>query len=163
MRSVQIERFRAAFEAFSRGDMEAVNANFAPDFEVRDHVILEGGTGSVGPEALAANLAQLHEAFDQYLVEPLEFEEIEDGMLVKILAKARTERDGGMDLELEAGQLWRTREDGLAVSLDIYPSWEEARRPRGWRHERAVDHGRGQRDPGLVLGRRRVPRPGQGD
>ena len=131
MSSEQIERFRAAFEAFSRGDMDAVNANFAPDFEVRDHVILESGAGRVGPAALASNLAQLHEAFDEYTVEPLEFEEIDGGMLVRILARAHTDRDGGMDLELEAGQLWRMREDGLAVSVDIYPSWAEARRAAG--------------------------------
>ena len=32
--------------------------------------------------------------------------------------------------ELEVGQLWRLR-DGKAVSLDIYPTWEEARRAAG--------------------------------
>jgi ketosteroid isomerase-like protein len=129
--SEQVERFRAAFEAFSRGDMDTVNANFAPEFEVRDHVILESSEGPVGAEALTANLARLHGAFDEYVVEPLEFEEIEDGMLVRLRVMARVERDGGMDLELEAGQVWRMREDGLAVSLDIYPSWQEARRAAG--------------------------------
>ena len=131
MPSEQVERFRVAFEAFSQGDMDRVNANFAPEFEVRDHVILESSEGPVGAEALTANLARLHGAFDEYVVEPLEFEEIEDGMLVRILARAHTDRDGGMDLELEAGQLWRTREDGLATSLDIYPSWEAARKAAG--------------------------------
>jgi ketosteroid isomerase-like protein len=126
-----IEQFRAGFEAFSRGDMDAVNANFAPEFVVRDHVILESTEGPVGPEALAANLGQFDEAFERFRVEPLEFEEIEDGVLVRLHVMARVERDGGMDLELEAGQLWRVREDGLAVSLDIYPSWEEARRAAG--------------------------------
>jgi ketosteroid isomerase-like protein len=129
--SEQIERFRAAFEAFSRGDMEAVNANFAPEFEVRDHVILESTEGPVGPEALASNLGQFDEAFEEFNVEPLEFEEIDGGMLVRLRVMAHVERDGGMDLELEAGQLWRTRDDGLAVSLDIFPSWEQARRAAG--------------------------------
>lgn len=131
MASEQIERFRAAFEAFSRGEMDAVNANFAPEFVLRDHVILESTEGPVGPAALAANLSQFDEAFGRFAVEPLEFEEIEDGMLIRLRVMARVERDGGMDLELEAGQLWRTREDGLAVSLDIYPSWEEARAAAG--------------------------------
>jgi hypothetical protein len=126
-----IERFRAGFEAFSRGDTEALNANFAPEFEVRDHVILESTEGPVGPEALAANVGQFHDAFDEFKVEPLEFEAIEGGMLVRLRVMAHIERDGGMDLELEAGQLWRVREDGLAVSLDIYPSWQEARRAAG--------------------------------
>lgn len=135
MASDEIKRFRAAFEAFSRGDMEAVNANFAPEFEVRDHVILESSEGPVGPEALAANVGQFHEAFDEFNVEPLEFEAIEDGMLVRLRVMAHVERDGGMDLELEAGQLWRIRDDGLVVSLDIYPSWEEARRAAGLEQE----------------------------
>lgn len=111
--------------------MDAVLANFAPEFEVRDHVIPESTEGTVGPQALAANLERFAEAFERFDVEPLEYEEIEDGMLVRIRARGRTERDGGMDLELEAGQLWRMREDGLAVSVDIYPSWEEARREAG--------------------------------
>jgi ketosteroid isomerase-like protein len=129
--SANIERFRAGFEALSRGDMDAVFANFAPEFEVRDHVIPESTEGAVGPKALSANLERFAEAFERFDVEPLEYEEIEDGMLVRIRARGRTERDGGMDLELEAGQLWRIREDGLAVSVDIYPSWEEARREAG--------------------------------
>jgi hypothetical protein len=111
--------------------MEAVNANVAPEFVLRDHVILESTEGPTGPEALAANLGQFDEAFGRFDVEPLEFEEIEGGMLVRLRVMAHVERDGGMDLELEAGQLWRTREDGLATSLDIYPSWEEARRAAG--------------------------------
>ena len=130
-----IERFRAAFEAFSRGDMEAVNANFAPEFEIRDHVILESTEGPVGPEALASNLAQFDEAFGEFNVEPLEFEAIEGGMLVRLRVMAHVERDGGMDLELEAGQLWRIRDDGLVVSLDIYLSWQEARRAAGVEQE----------------------------
>jgi ketosteroid isomerase-like protein len=131
MASERMEQFRAGFEAFSRGDMEAVNANFAPDFVVRDHVILESTEGPTGPQALAANLGQFDEAFGKFAVEPLEFEEIDNGMLVRLRVMARVERDGGMDLELEAGQLWRLGEDGLVVSLDIYPSWQEARRAAG--------------------------------
>jgi ketosteroid isomerase-like protein len=129
--SEEIERFRAGFEAFSRGDMDAVNANFAPEFVVRDHVILESTEGPVGPEALASNLGQFDEAFEEFDVEPLEFVEFDGGMLVRLRVMAHIERDGGMDLELEAGQLWRTRDDGLAISLDIYPSWTEARRAAG--------------------------------
>jgi ketosteroid isomerase-like protein len=125
-----IEQFRAAFEALSRGEMDAVFANFAPDFELRDHVIPESSEGPVGPRALKENLERFGEAFESFDVEPLEFEAIEDGMLVRIRARGRTERDGGLDVELEAGQLWRIR-DGLAVSLDIFPSWEEARRAAG--------------------------------
>ena len=131
MASEEIERFRAGFEAFSRGDMDAVNANFAPEFVVRDHVILESTEGPVGPEALASNLGQFDEAFEEFDVEPLEFVEFDGGMLVRLRVMAHIERDGGMDLELEAGQLWRTRDDGLAISLDIYPSWTEARRAAG--------------------------------
>jgi ketosteroid isomerase-like protein len=130
MPSGDIAQFRAAYEAFSRGELDAVFANLAPDFELRDHVILESTAGPVGPGALASNLDQLHEAFERFSVDPLEFEEIEDGMLVRIRAKGHTERDGGLDVELEAGQVWRMR-DGLAVSLDIFPSWEEARRAAG--------------------------------
>jgi ketosteroid isomerase-like protein len=126
----EIARFRAAFEAFATGDMEAALADVAPEFVLRDHVILESTDGPTGPEAVRANHEQLGKAFDRFELEPLEFEDIEDGVLVRVLSRGHTERDGGIDVELEVGQLWRLR-DGRAVSLDIYPSWEEARRAAG--------------------------------
>ena len=128
--SDDIARLRAAFDAFSRGDLDAALAGVAPDFKLRDHVIPEGTEGPSGRDAVRANHAQLLEGFDQFTLEPLEFVEIEDGILVRVRAIGHSDRDGGLDVELEAGQLWRLR-DGFAVSLDIYRSWDEARRAAG--------------------------------
>ena len=130
MENVDIARFRRAFDAWSRGDVDGALGDVAPDFVLRDHVIPEGTEGPMGPEAVRANHAQLLAGFDRFTIEPLEFEEIEDGMLVRVRAVGHTERDGGLDVELEAGQLWRLR-DGIAVSLDIYRGWDEARRAAG--------------------------------
>jgi ketosteroid isomerase-like protein len=130
MADEDIARFRRAFDAWSRGDVEAALGEVAPDFELRDHVIPEGTEGPIGPEAVKANHAQLLAGFDEFTIEPLEFEEIESGMLVRVRATGWTDREGGIEVALEAGQLWRLR-DGLAVSLDIYRSWEEARRAAG--------------------------------
>jgi ketosteroid isomerase-like protein len=126
----EIERFRAAFEAFAHGDMETALQDVEPDFVLRDHVIIESTEGPTGPAAVRANHEQLGEAFDRFELEPLEFEDIEDGMLVRVLSRGHSDRDGGIDVELEVGQLWRLR-DGRAVSLDIYPSWKEARQAAG--------------------------------
>jgi ketosteroid isomerase-like protein len=123
-------RFRRAFDAFSRGDLDTALADVAPDFKLRDHVIIEGTEEPSGPEAVRANHAQLLEGFDEFTLEPLEFVEIDDGMLVRILSRGHSSREGGIDVELEVGQLWRLR-DGIAISLDIYPSWAEARRAAG--------------------------------
>ena len=130
MPNEDVERFRRGFDAFARGDLDAALQDVAPDFKLRDHVILEDTEGPTGPEAVKANHEQLHEAFDSFTLEPLEFMELEDGLLVRVLSRGHTSRDGGIDVELEVGQLWRIR-DGRAVSLDIYPSWEEARREAG--------------------------------
>ena len=130
MATDDIARFRRAFDSFYRGDVEAALEHIAPDFVLRDHVIPEGTEGPIGPEAVRANHAQLLEGFDEFTIEPLEFEEIADGMLIRVRAAGHTDRDGGLDVELEAGQLWRLR-DGIATSLDIYASWDEARRAAG--------------------------------
>ena len=116
MENVDIARFRRAFDAWSRGDVDAALGDVAPDFVLRDHVIPEGTEGPMGPEAVRANHAQLLAGFDRFTIEPLEFEEIEDGMLVRVRAVGHTERDGGLDVELEAGQLWRLR-DGAALPV----------------------------------------------
>lgn len=130
MSSEDLERLRRGFDAFARGDIDAALRDVAPDFKLRDHVILEDTERPTGPEAVKANHEQLREAFDSFTLEPLEFVEIEDGMLVRVLSRGHTSREGGIEVELEVGQLWRLR-DGQAVSLDIYPSWDEARREAG--------------------------------
>jgi ketosteroid isomerase-like protein len=125
-----ITRLRRAFEAWSRGDLDTALADVGPDFKLRDHVIIESTEEPSGPEAVRANHAQLLDGFDEFTLEPLEFVEFEDGILVRVLSRGHSSRQGGIDVELEVGQLWRLR-DGIAVSLDIYPSWEEARRAAG--------------------------------
>jgi ketosteroid isomerase-like protein len=125
-----IDRLQRAFDAWARGDLETALADVAPDFKLRDHVIIESTEEPSGPEAVRANHAQLLEGFDEFTLQPLEFVEIEGGMLVRVLSHGHSSREGGIDVELEVGQLWRLR-DGIATSLDIYPSWAEARRAAG--------------------------------
>ena len=122
--------YRRALEAFSGGDLELVLDGVSPEFEMRDHVILESTEGVRGPDAIRENRRRLRDAFDEFTLEPLEFERFDGGMLVRVHARGHASRQGGLDVEREVGQVWRVR-DGVAESLDIYPSWAEARRAAG--------------------------------
>ena len=122
--------YRRALEAFSGGDLDAALAAVSPDFRMRDHVILENTEDLRGADAVRENHRRLREAFDEFTLEPLEFERFEGGMLVRVHARGHSSRQGGIDVEREVGQVWRVR-DGVASSLDVYPSWEEARRAAG--------------------------------
>ncbi|HEX6116885.1 MAG TPA: nuclear transport factor 2 family protein [Solirubrobacterales bacterium] len=130
MSAADIERLAEAFEALERGEDEAALARIAPDFELRDHVILEDTSDGTGPEVMEANIGRLREAFDRVSYEILETIDLDERILVRVLASAHTDRDGGLDTELEVGQLWTIR-DGLARRLEIFPSWDEARRAVG--------------------------------
>ena len=131
MAAEDIELIRAGFEAIERGDRNAAFARLSPDFELRDHVILEDTSTTRGPQAMAENIDRLLEAFDRISYEILESVELEDGrLLLRVKASAHTARDGGLDTGLEVGQIWTAR-DGFVKKLEIFPSFDEARRAAG--------------------------------
>lgn len=130
MAAEDIDGLREAFDAFERGDTAAAYARLSPDFELYDHVILEDTSGMRGPEALAANIGTLLEAFEHVSYEILEAIDLDGRVLVRVEATAHSARDGGLDTRIEVGQLWTVR-DGLARKLEIFPSWDEARRAAG--------------------------------
>ena len=130
MAAEDIEKLREAFEALERGDDEAALSRIAPDFELRDHVILEDTTQKRGPDAMAENIGRLRGAFDRVSYEILESIELDGRILVRVRASAHIDRDGGLDTSLEVGQLWTLR-DGLATKLEIFPTWKEAREAAG--------------------------------
>lgn len=131
MAAEDIERIRAGFEAIERGDRDAAFARLSPDFELRDHVILEDTSTTRGPQAMSENIDRLLEAFERISYEILESVELDDGrLLVRVEASAHTARDGGLDTRQEVGQLWTWR-DGLVTKLEIFPSFDEARRAAG--------------------------------
>ena len=129
MADADVEALRRGFEAYERGDMETALRNIAPDFVVNDHIIMEDSTDVRGPEAMAKNLERVGEAFPRMRYEILEAIDLDDRVVLRVVAHLKGATTG-LEWDQEVGQLW-VIEDGLAKSLDIYPSWEQARRAAG--------------------------------
>lgn len=88
-----VDSARAAYEAFGRGDMEALSQNFAEDavWLTSDELPLGGETR--GRDAILANFAQIPDYWTSFSVEPSEF--IDAGEYVIALGTQRAGNDKG--------------------------------------------------------------------
>jgi ketosteroid isomerase-like protein len=77
-----VDEARAAYEAFSTGDMERLSEGFAEDAEwlTSDELPLGGLTS--GREAILANFAQIPNYWSEFKVEPTRFLDCGDAVVV---------------------------------------------------------------------------------
>jgi len=122
------ELIKAGTEAFNRGDHEAVLALLADDVEWKrvDGLPDEGGTLR-GKDAIRAWLEP--EVFAEARVEPLEFAEAGDTVLMRSRFHARG-AGSGIELNVEAYTVYRVR-DGLAYRVENWARLEDAERSAG--------------------------------
>jgi ketosteroid isomerase-like protein len=88
-----VDTARSAYEAFGRGDLEALQENFAEDavWVTSDELPLGGETQ--GREAIIGNFAQIPNYWSSFRVEPEEF--IEGGDYVVVRGTQHAETDKG--------------------------------------------------------------------
>jgi len=88
-----IDTARSAYEAFGRGDLEALKSDFAEDavWVTSDELPLGGETR--GREAIMANFAQIPNYWSSFTVEPEEF--IDAGDCVVVRGTQRAGNDNG--------------------------------------------------------------------
>jgi hypothetical protein len=88
-----IDTARAAYDAFGRGDLGALQENFAEDavWYTSDELPLGGETR--GRDAIMANFAQIPNYWTSFSVEPNEF--IDGGDAVVVLGTQRAANDNG--------------------------------------------------------------------
>jgi ketosteroid isomerase-like protein len=88
-----VDTARSAYEAFGRGDMDALKEDFAEDavWVTSDELPLGGETR--GRDAIIANFAQIPNYWSSFSVEPSEF--IEAGDYVVVLGTQRAGNDKG--------------------------------------------------------------------
>jgi ketosteroid isomerase-like protein len=77
-----------------------------------------------GKDAFIANMKKLEQDFDQLRIQPLEFVDLGEKLVV-VVSMAGRGRASGAPVELTFAQLWTLRE-GKAVSLHDYASKAEA-------------------------------------
>jgi ketosteroid isomerase-like protein len=88
-----VDTARAAYEAFSRGDLAALQDDFADDavWYTSDELPLGGETR--GREAIMGNFAQIPNYWSSFSVEPKEF--IDAGEYVVVMGTQRAGNDKG--------------------------------------------------------------------
>jgi ketosteroid isomerase-like protein len=129
MSSEDVKALDHAFEALHRGDLEAVASHLDPDFEVGNRIVPEGRLQDHGPEALAANIAQIREVFGDVSWRPREVIDLDGRLLVRVRLEATADHTA-LPFAEDIGHLYTLRE-GRVLRLDIYRNWEEARAAAG--------------------------------
>jgi ketosteroid isomerase-like protein len=124
MSAEDIERIRDGFALFEQGKLDEAMEGFDPAFELDDHIVPEDTTEARGREALRAQLENLNQAFGEIHYELRDFIDLGDRILVRVGVHAKGGQTG-IEMREEVGQIWRVRA-GLATSLEIFRSWEEA-------------------------------------
>jgi ketosteroid isomerase-like protein len=118
---------RRGYEALASGDLERVLELVDPDVEIEVHTgrpdlpetqILRGHAGFL------ENLRLLTEVFEDIRVEPEEFFEVGDDLMVLIYTAGHG-KASGIKVENRVVHIWTFR-DGKATRLRVYASKEEA-------------------------------------
>ncbi len=123
MSEENVELIRSVYEPFNRGDWDAAFRHAHPEFEMTTQRGPTAGTYR-GREAVQEQMQEMLSAFDAWAVEPDEFLEAGDRVVVLIKVRVRP-KGGGVDIEARNGHLW-TVQDGTIRSLKTFAVREEA-------------------------------------
>jgi ketosteroid isomerase-like protein len=126
MSQENIESVRSGYEAYARGDLDAVLERLDVDVDWRPAIAPILGVEAVqGREGVKRFFARdLFQGFDQFRAEPLSFEDLGDFVLVMVRYTGRGE-SSGIEMDQEFATLYELR-DGKTVTMCDYPTREEA-------------------------------------
>ena len=102
-----------------------------PDFELKTAARVTNPGVYRGPNEAARFFEDLLEPFEEVSVEPLEFFEHGDRIVVFVLVRSRP-TGSTATVENRVGHLWTMR-DGRAIRLELFPRREEALEAAGLR------------------------------
>jgi uncharacterized protein len=125
-----VQRLREGYEAFNRGDFEAVLELMHPDVEVHDRPEVPDPRDYEGLDGARAAFASVLEMFEQYEIEPVEFIDGDEYVVVVLRQRGRG-LASGVDVEGEIVHVWTVR-DGQAVDLRAFSSRADALDHLGW-------------------------------
>ncbi len=129
MSQADIETLRLGYEAFSQGDWDVATRLAHPEFELQtaDRAVNPGTYR--GAEAARRFFEDLFEPFEEVIIEPEEFYERGDQIVVFLVARFRPTGSGAF-VENRIGHLWTMRE-GKFARLAIFPRREDALKAAG--------------------------------
>ena len=118
---------RLVYEAFRGGDVETLRSMATPEFVLKASSATDGAEHH-GPDAMAEVLQSIRERWEDFRLEPLEFYDAGNCVLVlgTILTKGK-DQDG---FASTAGQVW-TLADGKVASMEAFLDSESAIRAAG--------------------------------
>ena len=125
MSEENVEVARRGHDAFNRGDIEGVLADFAPDFEYVAAGAIPG-VGGVhrGPDGYRRFMEAFWDEFDDACLMAHEFTEAGDQVLVSLTVRGRGKRSGA-ETTWTFWQLWTLR-DGMVVRGQGFTDRDEA-------------------------------------
>jgi ketosteroid isomerase-like protein len=121
------ELVRRGYDAFNRGDLDAVLDLFDPEIEIgllEDSPMAGDFRGHAGFRAMIAENAEM---FTAYRNEPEEVIEATDEAIVVVIRSAARGRASGAEVEGRLAHLWTIR-DGKVVRFQPFASREDALR-----------------------------------
>jgi ketosteroid isomerase-like protein len=132
---------RRGYAALAAGDMQAVLELIDPDVEIEVHTgrpDLPETHRLHGHAGFMENLDQLSEVFEEMEVEPEEFIEIGDNLVVPIHTSGRG-KGSGIKVENRVAHVWTMR-DGKVIRFRVYTSKELALEAAEREQQSSGDH-----------------------
>jgi ketosteroid isomerase-like protein len=128
MSQENVEIVRRGYEAFARGDLKTAMEMFHSDVEWHDPDRPGGGTYR-GHEGVLRNLEEWLEGWEEFRLEPEEFLEAGDQVVVLVRQSGRG-KGSGVEIEAPLAQAFRLRK-GKVVWARTYSSRDEALKVAG--------------------------------
>ena len=128
MSQENVELVRRGYELFAEGNLESVTDLISDEAELPDGGGLGVGDTAAGtrrgPDGFLQGSQDALDAFEDYRVEPQEFIDAGDAVVVPVRISGRG-RGSGATLEVRLVHLWVLR-DGKAIRNEIYRTTAEA-------------------------------------
>ena len=119
-----IELTRRSFEAFNRGDIDAVLERLAPDVEIYADPGLPNSGNFHGHEGALLWFERWLEAWETFTIEPEEIIPVGDELVVCVLQRGRG-RGSGVEVSMRIAYVMTIR-DGKTTRLHLYPDKDKA-------------------------------------
>jgi ketosteroid isomerase-like protein len=119
-----VERLRGAYQAFNEGGVEAILERLAPDFQVRDRPTSPDRETRYGREGIKQLFDSYMEAFDALRLEPEEFIDAGDQIVVSLHQRVRG-KGSGAEVVGHIAHVW-TMNEGAVLSLRIFGDKDSA-------------------------------------
>jgi ketosteroid isomerase-like protein len=117
---------RRAYDAWNRRDLELIRAILDPEVEIDATQRIMNPDVYHGHEGFQRLMEEVADVWEQWRIEPEEFIDCDDRMVVAAHAYGRG-RASGVELDQTAYNVWKLR-DGKVVRLAFYPDRDTAMR-----------------------------------